>query len=123
MRVCVCELRYGPNLFPEPPFAGFWALFFESFQDPILLILVAAAVVSFVVGLINHPEDGWIDGVAIVIAILLVGCLGAQPISVVLCFCCPPPPFPLPFLPDPDPSFHPLRTHLPLCTSSWICLG
>jgi magnesium-transporting ATPase (P-type) len=60
-------------VFPEPPFAGFWALFFESFQDPILLILIAAAVVSFVVGLINHPADGWIDGVAIVIAILLVG--------------------------------------------------
>ena len=77
----MCELRYGPNLFPEPPFAGFWALFFESFQDPILLILVAAAVVSFVVGLINHPEDGWIDGVAIVIAILLVG--------LVVCSCCP----------------------------------
>ena len=40
--------RYGPNLFPEPPFAGFWALFFESFQDPILLILIAAACVRCV---------------------------------------------------------------------------
>jgi calcium-translocating P-type ATPase len=63
---------YGPNTFPEPPFAGFWALFFESFQDPILLILIAAACVSFAVGLADHPDHGWIDGTAIVIAILLV---------------------------------------------------
>jgi magnesium-transporting ATPase (P-type) len=69
---CDGAYRYGPNVFPEPPFAGFWALFFESFQDPILIILIIAAAVSFIVGLINHPTDGWIDGVAIVIAILLV---------------------------------------------------
>jgi magnesium-transporting ATPase (P-type) len=68
--------RYGPNIFPEPPFNGFWALFVESFQDPILLILIAAAVVSFAVGLAHDPSEGWIDGTAIVIAILLVtgGC-------------------------------------------------
>lgn len=71
----VDRARYGPNVFPEPPFAGFWALFFESFKDPILMILIAAAVVSFVVGLIDHPEEGWIDGTAIVIAILLVSWL------------------------------------------------
>ena len=27
---------------------------------------------SFIVGLVEHPTDGWIDGTAIVIAILLV---------------------------------------------------
>jgi calcium-translocating P-type ATPase len=64
--------RYGPNVFPEPPFSGFWVLFFESFKDPILCILIAAACVSFIVGLIEHPSEGWIDGTAIVIAILLV---------------------------------------------------
>jgi P-type Ca2+ transporter type 2C len=79
--LCVCVwivcARYGANKFPEPPFAGFWALFFESFQDPVLLILVAAAVVSLAVGLAEHPESGWIDGVSIVIAILLVAFVGA----------------------------------------------
>jgi magnesium-transporting ATPase (P-type) len=43
-------------VFPEPPFSGFWALFFESFKDVILLILIAAAIVSFIVGMIDHPE-------------------------------------------------------------------
>ena len=32
---------------------------------------------SFIVGLINNPHDGWIDGTAIVIAILLVAIVTA----------------------------------------------
>ena len=68
---------YGPNVFPEPPFSGFWALFIEAFQDPILMILIAAAVVSFAVGIAEDPHEGWIDGVSIVIAILLVAFVGA----------------------------------------------
>jgi len=63
---------YGKNEFPEPPFEGFWAQFFETFQDPILIILIIAAVVSFAVGLSEDPSTGWIDGISIVIAILLV---------------------------------------------------
>jgi hypothetical protein len=58
--VCTCVAvmphRFGPNTFPEPPFAGFWALFFESFQDTILQILILAAIVSFIIGLIEHPS-------------------------------------------------------------------
>ncbi len=49
-------LRYGKNVFPEPPFSGFWALFFESFEDTILQILILAAIVSFIIGLIEHPK-------------------------------------------------------------------
>jgi len=63
---------YGKNEFPEPPFEGFWAQFFETFQDPILIILIIAAIVSFAVGLSEDPSTGWIDGISIVIAILLV---------------------------------------------------
>ena len=37
--------RYGKNVFPEPPFAGFWPLFFDSFKDPILIILIIAACI------------------------------------------------------------------------------
>ena len=59
-------------MYPEPPFSGFWALFFETFGDPILLILIGAAIVSFAVGLSEDPASGWIDGISIVIAILLV---------------------------------------------------
>jgi hypothetical protein len=43
-------------VFPEPPFSGFWALFFDAFKDVILMILIAAAGVSFAVGLYDHPR-------------------------------------------------------------------
>lgn len=47
---------YGPNAFPEIPMKGFCILFAESFNDTILLVLIAAAVVSLVIGLIEHPD-------------------------------------------------------------------
>ena len=72
MTVLFCFCRYGKNVFPEPPFAGFWALFLDSFKDPIMLVLIAAVIVSFIVGYIDHPDKGWIDGTAIAIAIVLV---------------------------------------------------
>ncbi len=49
---------YGKNVFPEPPFTGFWALFFDSFKDIILMILVAAAIVSFAMGMYESPRYG-----------------------------------------------------------------
>lgn len=42
---------YGQNEFPEIPMKGFWVLFFESFEDTILRVLIAASVVSLGVGL------------------------------------------------------------------------
>jgi P-type Ca2+ transporter type 2C len=41
------------------------------------MILVAAAIVSFAVGTVEHPDTGWIDGLSIVIAILAVSLVGA----------------------------------------------
>lgn len=35
---------------------GFCILFAESFNDTILLVLIAAAVVSLVIGMIEHPD-------------------------------------------------------------------
>lgn len=47
---------YGPNAFPEIPMKGFCILFAESFNDTILLVLIAAAVVSLIIGMIEHPD-------------------------------------------------------------------
>eukprot|EP00903_Cladosiphon_okamuranus_P006006 g5926.t1 len=68
---------YGPNAFPEIPMKGFCILFAESFNDTILLVLIAAAVVSLIIGMIEHPDTGWIDGVAILIAVLIVAVVTA----------------------------------------------
>lgn len=72
-------MQWGENRYPEPPFESWWALFFECFKDIILLILIAAAIVSLVVGIIEHgPQTGWIDGVAILIAVVIVATVTAS---------------------------------------------
>ena len=67
--------RYGPNKFPEKPMKSWCRLYFESFNDPTLIILIVAAVVSLVVGYIEDPEKGWIEGIAILIAVQIVSCV------------------------------------------------
>jgi P-type Ca2+ transporter type 2C len=63
---------FGSNVYPEPPIKTWCALFIESFNDPTLLILLVAAAVSLVVGFIEHPEQGWIEGTTIFLACLIV---------------------------------------------------
>ena len=48
---------YGPNSFPEIPMKSFCTLFVESFNDTILLVLIAAAVVSLIIGIIEEPAS------------------------------------------------------------------
>jgi P-type Ca2+ transporter type 2C len=70
--------KYGTNSFPESPIRGFFELFFEAFQDTTLMILIAAALVSLVIGIIEHgAEEGWIEGGAILIAVFLVASVTA----------------------------------------------
>ena len=68
---------FGENLFPETPIDSFLTLFIAALTDPILLILILAAVVSLIVGLVEEPEHGWTEGVAIFIAVILVSFISA----------------------------------------------
>jgi len=63
---------YGRNAFPEPPMKGFFRLFLDSFGDAILRVLIVAAIVSLIIGLIEEPNKGWIEGTAILIAVFIV---------------------------------------------------
>uniref|UniRef100_A0A7S3HU65 Calcium-transporting ATPase n=1 Tax=Spumella elongata TaxID=89044 RepID=A0A7S3HU65_9STRA len=68
---------YGKNEFPEPESQSWFEMFIESFQDATLIVLIVAAVVSFVVGLIEDPAKGWIEGAAILFAVLVVAVVTA----------------------------------------------
>jgi calcium-translocating P-type ATPase len=68
---------FGVNHYPEPPMKGFWMLYLESFNDVTLLVLLVAAIVSLVIGMIEHPEKGWIEGTAILIATQIVALVTA----------------------------------------------
>lgn len=66
---------YGRNkVEPKPP-KSFCKLFFGTFKDITIIILLISAIVSIVVGsipVLNDEEYGWIDGVAILVAVMIV---------------------------------------------------
>ena len=47
-------------------------LVIESFQDTTILILIASAAISLCVGIYENPQHGWVEGAAIIVAILVV---------------------------------------------------
>ncbi|KAJ6246275.1 calcium-transporting atpase [Anaeramoeba flamelloides] len=65
--------HFGVNRFKEPEFKGFWPLFKDTFDDPTLKILIVSAIVSLVLGVtVEDPKTGWIEGTAILMAVLIV---------------------------------------------------
>jgi len=68
---------FGSNKLKEAEMKSFLSFFLEAFEDPTLLILVGAAVLSLGFGFaMNKPEEK-LQGAAIVGAILLVSVVGA----------------------------------------------
>ena len=64
---------YGINFYTPPRIKTLFELVMENFEDTINLILLAAAVVSVVIGLI---KEGWprglIEGISIMIALVII---------------------------------------------------
>jgi hypothetical protein len=64
------------NYLPPPPSASWFALFFEAWKDEAVIILSVAAMVALVAGGVEQylglEDNGWIDGVAILVACLIV---------------------------------------------------
>ena len=69
--------KYGNNVFPESPMDTFFELLLDALSDSTLLILIAAATVSLIIGIIEEPANGWIEGAAIFIAVFLVANISA----------------------------------------------
>lgn len=76
-QVLAMRSKYGRNSFPESPMKGFFSLFLEAFGDQTLLILTTAAIVSLVIGVIEDPGHGYVEGAAILIAVVLVASVSA----------------------------------------------
>lgn len=68
--------RFGTNEFPETPLDSYFTLLLEALSDSTLLILIAAATVSLIIGVLTE-ENGWVEGAAIFIAIFLVSNISA----------------------------------------------
>ena len=65
--------KFGKNLLTPPPSTPWWKMYLEKFKDPIIEILLIAAAISLVVGII---EGSFIESIGIIIAILLATGVG-----------------------------------------------
>ena len=64
---------YGMNSFPPPKIKTIWELVLENFEDKINQILCVAAIVSIIIGLIQHGlPEGLIEGTSILIALNII---------------------------------------------------
>ncbi|MDI3316253.1 MAG: cation-transporting P-type ATPase [Bacillota bacterium] len=63
--------RYGANALPEPRERGFARLFLDQLREPLVLILLAAALLS---ALLRE----WVDTAVIAVVVLLNGLIGAS---------------------------------------------
>eukprot|EP01126_Amoeba_proteus_P060211 TRINITY_DN7940_c0_g1_i1.p1 TRINITY_DN7940_c0_g1~~TRINITY_DN7940_c0_g1_i1.p1 ORF type:complete len:1036 (+),score=226.04 TRINITY_DN7940_c0_g1_i1:730-3837(+) len=74
---------FGENKNPEPPHASWLELFLDALQDVALIILIVAALVALVAGLLeqflvgDENEQEWIEGVAILVTVMIVAVVTA----------------------------------------------
>ena len=54
---------FGDNIHPDPPLNGFWTLFIASLDDKTLIVLMSAAAVSLLIGVIQDPCNSIITDV------------------------------------------------------------
>lgn len=78
---------FKDNILPVKYAKSIWTLMWEQYQDKILLLLTAAAAISLALGIYESvtashepgapPSVDWIEGVAIVVAIIIVVLVGS----------------------------------------------
>ena len=56
---------YGPNSLPEEPGRSVWRMIFDQVADPMIALLVVAAIIS---GVIGEPADTIVIAVIVLIA-------------------------------------------------------
>ncbi|MDR2366939.1 MAG: calcium-translocating P-type ATPase, PMCA-type [Deltaproteobacteria bacterium] len=65
--------KHGANILTPPPRDPWWKLYLEKFEDPIIRVLLVAAVIAIVAGLI---DGHFVEGIGIIIAVFLATTLG-----------------------------------------------
>ena len=68
---------FGSNSMPPPDEETWLELFVAAFEDTTVVILCVSAVVSLAVGVYDNPQSGWIEGCAILAAVLIVAVVTA----------------------------------------------
>ncbi|KAI8807299.1 hypothetical protein BJ742DRAFT_320267 [Cladochytrium replicatum] len=64
---------YGRNMVALPPTMPIYMIVWDKIKDDaIIKVLVVGAIIVGIIGMIQNPATGWLDAVAIVIAVLIV---------------------------------------------------
>lgn len=69
--------RYGPNALPETPPTPFWKRLVAQLRGFVVWILLAAALISLIVQVIEPEPLGWLDSVIILAIVILNAFVGA----------------------------------------------
>ncbi|RKO94361.1 hypothetical protein BDK51DRAFT_40529 [Blyttiomyces helicus] len=66
-------LVFGSNLIPPPKPSSILEIVWETIKDdPIIKVLIVGAVVVLALGTAICPSEGWVEGVAILVAVVIV---------------------------------------------------
>src|SRR5262249_18348454 len=60
--------KHGSNILTPPKRTPWWKLYFEKFDDPVIRILLIAAAVATIVGVV---EGSYVEGIGILCAVFL----------------------------------------------------
>ncbi|EGN95477.1 hypothetical protein SERLA73DRAFT_162342 [Serpula lacrymans var. lacrymans S7.3] len=63
---------YGKNELPEEPATPLWQLILDQFKDQLVLILLASAVISFILALVDDSENTTLFGAFVEPAVILL---------------------------------------------------
>eukprot|EP01134_Creolimax_fragrantissima_P007702 CFRG7702T1 len=68
------QVVFGLNKLPEKSSTSFFQLILQALQDPTLIILIVAGIISLVLGLTmdDDKSTGWIEGASILAAVTIV---------------------------------------------------
>eukprot|EP01013_Petalomonas_cantuscygni_P000134 TRINITY_DN100_c0_g1_i1.p1 TRINITY_DN100_c0_g1~~TRINITY_DN100_c0_g1_i1.p1 ORF type:complete len:1112 (-),score=374.21 TRINITY_DN100_c0_g1_i1:375-3710(-) len=72
--------QFGDNITPEAKAKSFAEIYLETLNDPMLIALSVIAAISLVIGIVRtvqHGEQEWYEGVAIIAAVLIVSLVGS----------------------------------------------
>jgi len=62
---------FGTNQYTLLPPEPFYMLLYQALNDTMLIILIIAGIVNMILGSIEHPSTGWLDGFAVLIAVAI----------------------------------------------------
>lgn len=66
------EKKFGNNHPFVQERTSIWEIIWEGFQETIIQILIGGAIISLIFGTIQDQDTGWLEGVAIFLAVIIV---------------------------------------------------